>query len=63
MKIKPTIIGTHEEFATVIMVGYAHPQKFIPSKFKPTKYCDHENLYVYGVSGWEKSSNVMLPNT
>ena len=25
------------------------PRKFIPSKIEPTKYCDQENLYVYGM--------------
>ena len=31
-KIKPTKIATHEELATVIMVGSCHSQKFIPSR-------------------------------
>ena len=31
-KIKPANICTHQELATVITVGYAHPRKFIPSK-------------------------------
>ena len=30
--IKPTKICTHEELATLIMVGYAHQRKFITSK-------------------------------
>ena len=31
-KIKPMKLCTHKELATVIMVDYSHPQKFIPSK-------------------------------
>ena len=31
------------------MAGYSYPRKLIPTKIKPTKYCDHENLYVYGI--------------
>ena len=48
IKIKLTKICTHEELATVIMLGNSHPLNFIPSKISPTKYCDHENFYVYG---------------
>ena len=43
MKIKPKKICTGEKFATIITVGYLNPQKFIPVKILPTKYCDHEN--------------------
>ena len=53
-KIKPTKVCIHVELATVIMVGYSHPQKFILSKIYPfenlpTKYCEHGNFYVYGM--------------
>ena len=48
--MKPTKICTHEELATVITVGSSYPQKLILSKIQPTKYCVHENLYVYGIS-------------
>ena len=40
--------------ATLITVCDSYPQKLIPSKIYPTKYCDDKNLYVYGI--WERES-------
>ena len=48
-KIKPMKSRTHEKLATIIIVGFSYPRKLIPSKILPTKYCDLENMYVYGI--------------
>ena len=56
MKIKPTKICTQEELATVIMVGYSYPLKFIPLEILPMKYCDHENVYICGICTCECGS-------
>ena len=59
-KIKPTKYCSHEELATVITVGFSHPQKFIPLKILPTKYCDNENFYVYGIGLVQKLFNTKI---
>ena len=44
-EIKPRKICTHEELGTVIMVGYSHPQKFIPLKIYPFENLTQELLW------------------
>ena len=46
---KPMKICTDKKLATVITVGYPHPQKFLPVKILSTKYCNHEDFCVNGM--------------
>ena len=43
------------------MVDCSYRRKLIPSKFYPTKYCDHKNLYVYGtIKDMERMCNMVI---
>ena len=51
-KIKPKKICTDEKVAEIITVGYLNPQKFIPMKILPKKYCEHENFCLYDIRAY-----------